>query len=217
MKKLTTILAFMFFFQISNGQDTIRRFEFGSTLVTVNSFNTNYNVAPDRPSTEFINGLFFRYTKKRLGLRIHASYTENSNTFASPVGVADGASGDNNNKDIRIGIGGQFSIIKHKEWFYTLLDLSYRNIFSTGHYYGGFEGANDSYSSTANGIDCFLGLGFKIKTIKNVYLSPEVGYFISNKFVNKTTTDMSWGQSTKYNYNVTDVHPAFKLHLTVKF
>lgn len=217
MKKLTTILALMFFSQISNGQDTIRRFEFGSTLVTVNSFNTNYNIAPDRPSLEFINGVFFRYTKKRLGLRIHASYTENSNTFASPVGVRDGASGDNNNKDIRIGIGGQFSILKHKEWFYSLLDLSYRNEFSTGHYYGGFGGANDRYSSTANGIDCFLGLGFKIKTIKNVYLSPEVGYFISNKFVNKTTTDMSWGQSTKYNYNETDIHPALKLHLTVKF
>ena len=217
MKKLTTVFAFMLFFQISNGQDTIRRFEFGSTLVTVNSFNTNANVALDRPSVEFINGVFFRYTKKRLGLRIHASYTENSNTFSSPVGIADGVSGDNNNKDIRIGIGGQFSIIKHKEWFYTLLDLSYRNVFSTGHYYGGIGGANDRYSSTANGLDCFLGLGFKIKTIKNVYLSPEVGYFISNKFVNNTTTDMSWGQSTKYNYNVTDIHPALKLHLTVKF
>lgn len=217
MGKLITILAFIFIIQISNGQDSIRHFEFGSTLVTVNSFNTKYNTTPDRPSVEFINGVFFRYTKKRLGLRIHASYSENSNTFASPVGVADGASGDNNNKDIRIGIGGQFSIIKHKEWFYTFLDLSYRNVFSTGHYYGGIGGANDRYSNTANGIDCFLGLGFKIKTVKNVYLSPEVGYFISNKFVNKTTTDMSWGQSAKYNYNETDIHPALKLHLTVKF
>jgi hypothetical protein len=217
MKKLTTIFAFMFLFQISNGQDTIRRFEFGSTLATVNSFNTNYNVAPDRPSVEFINGLFFRYTKKRLGLRIHASYTENSNTFADPVGVADGASGDNNNKDIRIGIGGQFSIIKRKEWFYTFLDLSYRNVFSTGHFYSGFGGANDRFSSTANGLDCFLGLGFKIKTIKNVYLSPEVGYYISNKFVSKTTTDMSWGQTSKSNSIDVHLNPILKLHLTVKF
>ena len=217
MKKLTTIFAFMFLFQISNGQDTIRRFEFGSTLVTVNSFNTNYQVAPDRPSVEFINGLFFRYTKKRLGLRIHASYTENSNTFASPVGVADGASDDNNNKDIRIGIGGQFSIIKRKEWFYTFLDLSYRNVFSTGHYYGGFGGANDRFSSSANGLDCFLGLGFKIKTIKNVYLSPEMGYYISNKFVSKTTTDMSWGQTSKSNSIDVHVNPILKVNLTVKF
>ncbi len=217
MRKLITILAFMFLFQISNGQDTIRRFEFGSTLVTINSFNTNYYNAPDRPSVEFINGVFFRYTKKRLGLRLHASYTDNSTTFASPVGFADGASGDINNKDVRIGVGGQFSLLKRKEWFYTFLDLSYRNVFSTGHYYGGLGGANERFSSTANGLDCFLGLGFKIKTIKNVYLSPELGYYISNKFVSKTTTDMSWGQSSKYNYSETNLNPVLKLHFTVKF
>ncbi len=217
MRKLISILAFMFIFQISNGQDSIRHFEFGSTLVTINSFNTNYYVAPERPNVEFINGVFFRYTKKRFGLRLHASYSDNTDTFASPVGMADGASGDSNNKDLRIGVGGQFSIIKRKEWFYTFLDLSYRNVYTTGHYYGGIGGANDRFSSTANGLDCFLGLGFKIKTFRNVYLSPELGYYISNKFVSKTTTDMSWGQSTKYNYNVTDIHPALKLHLTVKF
>lgn len=217
MRKLITILAFMFLVQISNGQDTIRRFEFGSTLVTINSFNTNYYFAPDRPSVEFINGVFFRYTKKRFGLRLHASYTDNSATFASPIGMADGASGDINNKDVRIGVGGQFSIIKRKEWFYTFLDLSYRNVFSTGHYYGGFGGANDRFSSTANGLDCFLGLGFKIKTIKNVYLSPEFGYYISNKFVSKTTTDMWWGQTSKFSYTETNINPVLKLHFTVKF
>ncbi len=217
MKKLISILAFIYIVQISNGQDSIRHFEFGSTLITINSFNTNYYIAPDKPSVEFINGVFFRFTKKRFGLRIHASYTDNSNTYASPVGMADGVSGDINNKDLRIGVGGQFSIIKRKEWFYTFLDLSYRNVFSTGHYYGGFGGANDRFSSTANGVDAYLGLGFKIKTFKNVFLSPEVGYFISNKFVSKTTTHMTFGQSTKYNYNETDIHPALKLHLTVKF
>jgi hypothetical protein len=217
MKKAITILTFVFLFQISNGQDTIRRFEFGSTLVTINSFNTDHYFAPDRPSFEFINGLFFRYTKKRLGLRLHASYTDNSTSYATPAGWSDGSAGDINNKDFRIGVGGQFSLLKRKEWFYTFLDLSYRNVFSTGHYYGGLWGANERFSNTANGFDCFLGLGFKIKTIKNVYLSPELGYFIANKFVSKTTTDMSFGQTSKYNYNETDIHPALKLHLTVKF
>lgn len=217
MKKLITIFALAFLFQISNGQDSIRRFEFGSTLVTINSFNTNYYFAPDRPSIEYINGIFFRYSKKRFGLRLHASYTDNTATFASPVGIADGASGDINNKDVRLGVGGQFSILKRKEWFYTFLDLSYRNVFSTGHYYGGLLGANERFSSTSNGLDCFLGLGFKIKTIKYIYLSPEFGYCISNKFVSKTTTDMSFGQTSKYNYSETNINPALKLHLIVKF
>lgn len=216
MKKLISILTFMFLFQISNGQDTIRRFEFGSTLVTINSFNNNYYFAPDRPSFELINGLFFRYTKKRLGLRLHTSYTDNSTSYATPAGWSDGSSGDINNKDFRIGVGGQFSLLKHKEWFYTFLDLSYRNVFSTGHYYEGIGGDNERFSKTANGFDCFLGLGFKIKTIKHVYLSPELGYFLSSKFVNQTTNNY-WGQTSKFNYSEGNLNPVIKLHLTVKF
>ena len=211
MKKLITILTFILTFHMSKGQDTIRRFEFGSTLITINSFNTNYHSAPDRPSFEFINGLFFRYTKKRLGLRLHASYTDNSTSYAT-----DTSSGDINNKDFRIGVGGQFSLLKRKEWFYTFLDLSYRNVFSTGHYYGGIGGANESFSKTANGFDCFLGLGFKIKTVKYVYLSPELGCLISNKFVNQTTTNY-WGQTSKSNNIDVNLSPILKLHLTVKF
>lgn len=216
MKKLITILAFILTFHISKGQDTIRRFEFGSTFITINSFNTKYYSAPDRPSFEFINGLFFRYTKKRLGLRLHTSYTDNSTSYATPSGVPDSSSGDINNKDFRIGVGGQFSLLKRKEWFYTFLDLSYRNVFSTGHYYGGSGGANESFSKTANGFDCFLGLGFKIKTIKYVYLSPELGYLISNKFVNQTTNNYL-GQTSKSNNIDLNLNPILKLHLTVKF
>jgi hypothetical protein len=207
----------MFIVQISNGQDSIRRFEFGSTLVTINSFNTNYYFAPDRPSVEFINGVFFRFTKKRVGLRLHASYTDNSATFASPIGVADGASGDIDNKGIRIGVGGQYSILKRKEWLYTFLDLSYQNVFSTGHYYGGIAGSSDKFSRTSNGFDSFLGLGFKIKTIKHVYLSPEFGFLCSTKFVNQTSTPLSGGQTSKSNNIDVNLNPILKLHLTVKF
>jgi hypothetical protein len=216
MRKLIPILTFILAFQISKGQDTLRRFEFGSTLMTINSFNTNYNFAPDRPSFEFINGVFFRYTKKRLGLRLHASYTDNSTSYATPPEWSDGSAGDINNKDFRIGVGGQYSILKRKEWLYTFLDLSYRNVFSTGHYYGGLGGANERFSRTGNGFDSFLGLGFKIKTIKHVYLSPEFGYFCSTKFVNQTTTNY-WGQTSKFNYSEIDLRPVIKLHLTVKF
>ena len=210
MKNVITILTFILIFHISKGQDTIKHFEFGSTFITVNSFNTNYHSAPDRPSIEFINGLFFRYTKKRLGLRLHASYTDNSTSYAT-----DTSSGDINNKDFRIGVGGQFSLLKRKEWLYTFLDLSYRNVFSTGHYVG-IGGANESFSKTANGFDGFLGLGFKIKTIRYVYLSPELGCLISGKFVNQTTTDYLEQTSKSNNIDV-NLSPILKLHLTVKF
>lgn len=205
-------MAFMFFFQISNGQDTIRRFEFGPTLMTINSFNTNYYFAADRPSVEFINGLFFRYTKNRLGLRLHTSYTDNSSSYESPAGPT---SGDINNKDFRIGVGGQFSLLKRNDWFYTLIDLSYRNVFSTGHDRG-LSIYPTSFSKTANGFDCFLGLGFKIKTIKYVYLSPELGFLMSNKFVNQTTNNY-FGQTSKSSNIDVNLNSILKLHLTVKF
>lgn len=217
MRKLITILTFMLLFQISNGQDTVRRFEFGSTLITVNSFSDQKYFSQDRAPIEYLNGLFFRYTKKRLGLRMTASYSENSHSYASPPGWSEPDGGDATNKDFRIGIGGQFSILKKKEWLYTFLDISYRNVFSTGHYYGGLWGANQSFASTSNGFDCFLGLGFKIKTIKNIYLSPEIGYYSSSKFVNKTTTELYYGPVSKYNYSETNLNPVLKLHLSVKF
>ncbi len=219
MKKLIAILTFIFLFQISNGQDTIRHLEFGSTLVTVNSLNSDYYFGPDRSSIEFINGLFFRYTKKRLGLRIHASYTENSTSYKTPIVLYDGSIGDINNKDTKIGVGGQFSILKRKDWFYTFLDLSYRNMCSTGHYYyGGNTVSSEKFSRTSNGFDYFLGLGFKIKTIKYVYLSPELGYYGSINFVNQTTTPLYGGQSSKFSYSETIISPVvIKLHLTVKF
>ncbi len=217
MKTLVIISTFMLLFLISKGQDTIRRFELGSTLITVNSFYTETYFEADRPALEFINGLFFRYSKKRFGFRGHASYSENSSFHASPPGTPDGSRGDVNNKDIRIGIGGQFTLLKRKEWFYTFADISYRNLFSTGHYYGGIGGANDSFSRTGNGFDTFFGLGFKIKTFKNVFLSSELGNLIANKAVNSSSTSLTTGKTTKAHYTEINAHLIMKLHLTVKF
>jgi hypothetical protein len=217
MRIKITLITTLFLFQISNGQDTLRRFEFGSTLVTINSFTSDYYFAPDRPSLEFINGLFFRYSKKRHSLRIHASYSDNTNTYATPPNWTDGSSGDINNKDIRVGVGGQFSILKRKEWFYTFIDLTYRNVFSTGHYSGGLSGSSYKFTRTSNGFDSFFGLGFKIKTMKYFYLSPELGLNSSTKFVTQTTTPIRWGQSSKGTYTDIYVNPVIKLHLTVNF
>jgi len=211
------ILFLMFLFKISNGQDTIRHYEFGSTLVTFNPIISPDYFAPDRPDIELINGLFFRYSKKRLGLRALLSYSENYKSYNSPSGWSDGFSGDLNNKDFRIGLGGQFSIPKHKDWLYTFIDLSYRNLFSTGHRYGGISGSNDKFTKTANGLDSFFGLGFKIKTFRNIYLSPESGYNICYKLVTSKSTSMTFGQTQKSNYTETIGNPYLKLHLSAKF
>ncbi len=217
MKKTIITSAFICLVQLSYAQDSLRRFEFGSTLVTINTLSTKYYNNPDRPNSEFINGLFFRYTKKRLALRLSASYYENASSYADPITVVDGGSGNINNKGVRIGVGAQFSLLRHKEWFYTFADVSYCNVFSTGNQYGGFSGKNDSFSRTANGFDTFFGLGYKLKILKNMYLSTETGYLISAKMANQTNTNLISKQSSQSNYNDVNGEPAFKLHLTVKF
>lgn len=210
-------MAFLQQTTVYNAQDTLRKFEFGSTIITVNSLNTKYYYPYDKPSFQFVNGLFFRYIKKRIGIRANVSYSENAASYASPIYIADGGSGDIENKDFIIGLGGQFSILKRKDWFYTFVDVSYRNIFSTGHYNGGIAGANDKFSKTSNGYDTFFGLGFKIKTIKNMYLSPELGFNSNMKFVNQTTISMNSGKTSHFNSNDFNFNPQLKMHLTVKF
>jgi hypothetical protein len=91
-------------------------------------------------------------------------------------------------------------------------------VFSTGHYYGGILGSvANEFSRTSNGFDSFLGLGFKIKTIKYVFLSPELGFLCSTKSVNQTSTPLSGAQSSKFSYYDINLNPVIKLHLTVKF
>lgn len=216
MRKLIGILTCIFLFQVSKGQDTLREFEFGSTILTIISFDPGFSGY--RPSPEFINGVFFRYTKKRFGLRIHASYSNNTTSSTSyyagrPIG------NQVNTKGILIGAGGQFTILKHKQWLYAFLDISYSNSSSAGYQYGPIS---QKSTGTSNGFDCFSGFGFKIKAFKNIYLSPEIGLYSSSQFINKTTTPtdvifISGPVNYHSSYSETNLNPGFKLHLTVKF
>jgi hypothetical protein len=218
MKRTTSVLVILFACLLCKSQDSLRRFEFGSTLVTINSFSSEFYAAPDRPAAEYLNGLFFRYNINRIAFRAHASYSENAASYASSAGWSDGTSGDVINKDLRIGVGVQYSLLKRKEWLYTFFDLSYRNLYSTGHQYGGIWGANERYTSTANGFDIFAGFGLKIRTLKNVFLSPEMGYYSSAKIVNKSSTQLVSGKTSQGNYNEVNINaPVLKLHLTVRF
>jgi hypothetical protein len=218
MRKLTFILTFIGLVKTSNGQDGTSRIEFGSTIATVNMYGLGYMP----PTYEFVNGLFFRCTKKRLGLRALVSYSDKTTSYTFPTIEPPYFWGRTiNNKDWKVGIGGQFSILKQRDWLYTFLDMSYRNVFSTGYEFGF---SNETFSSTSNGFDCFAGIGVKLKMTKYFYLSPEIGYYSSTQLVNRTTNladtyNLSTGQllTHKDSYSFTDVNPVFKLHLCVKF
>jgi hypothetical protein len=187
----------------------------------MNAFNEKYNNT-ERPALEFINGLFFRYTKNRLGIRMLASYADYTNTTTyNIIGYPMlHAGGYDNKRDIRVGLGIQYSLLKRRNWLYSMFDVYYRNVHSFGVNYGAFA---KEYSSVSNGFDCFLGLGLKLKTWKNIYVSPELGYYSSTEFVNRHTTlkDVFHlnGEPVQYNdsYSETNINPIFKLHVTAKF
>ncbi|MBL7921435.1 MAG: hypothetical protein JNJ40_14045 [Bacteroidia bacterium] len=199
MKKFTIILASLLLSKIATAQDSLRHYEFGSTLFTLNSISPNGNFAANKASTEFINGLFFRTTYKRVGFRAQVSYSDHSRYYLS-------------NKDFRIGVGAQYNLLKKKDWLYTYADVLYRNVQTKGDYVA-FNVA--SYNRSSNGLDGFLGLGFKLKATKNFYISPEMGFNVSYDRINfnsTTPTNVYKGALNHFNFN-----PVLKLQLTLKF
>lgn len=200
-----------------SAQDSLKkRFELGVTLATFNSFNHSIYHSENRLPFEFCNGLFFRYSMNRFALRAQASYYQNKYAFNS-AGITDGTDESGINHAFRIGIGGQYSLLKKKEWLYAFVDLNYRNINSTGTVVGGVWGGTKNYTAKSNGIDTYFGLGFKLKVFKSVYLSPELFNNFYIGATNKAGTDANSGVITKsMMYNVS-VNPGVRVHLTVKF
>lgn len=201
MKKITFILASLLLSKIATAQDSLKHYEFGSTLFTLNSLGSTGNFGANKASTEFINGLFFRYSYKRFGFRSQVSYSENSRFYIS-------------NKDFRIGVGAQYNLLKKKDWLYTYADVLYRNVQTKGDYTG-FNIA--SYSRSSNGLDGFLGIGFKLKVAKSFYLSPELGYNVSYDRINFTSLPASSSAIYKGALNHFNFNPVLKLQLTLKF
>ncbi len=219
MKKFTFILASLFLSQIVSAQDSLKHYEFGATIATVNSFNkgTDY-YGTNKPNYELMNGLFFRYTYKRFGFRSEISFSENSKFYNFPIYQSNRVGSYANNKDFRIGIGGQYTLLKKKDWLYTYGDIFYRDVRTKGNIFYNSLGSDDiKYSGSTKGIEGCMGLGLKLKISKNFYLSPEAGYISGYNFAKSSYTPISTGETTNSKANFFNVNPVLKLRLTVKF
>jgi hypothetical protein len=197
-------------------QDSLMRFEYGSQVISLNSFQKNYNYMPDRPGKEFFNALFFRITKHQNAFRCWAGYSEYTIMYQSPDGVSDAWSGNKTSKDFRIAIGVQRRCLKSSELLYTIIDMGYRNVFEQGHHYGGIFGLNEKFTISSNGIEGFMGFGLKVKILKRITLSPEMGFFNSLSYKNKTTYPV-FGPSAHFNYTEYNAQPLFKVQCCVVF
>jgi len=99
---------------------------------------------------------------------------------------------------------------------YTIIDMGYRNVFAQGHQYGGIFGLNDKFTISLNGIDCFIGFGLKVKLIKRIIVSPEMGFFNALNFINKTAYPV-FGQAAKYKFTEFNLQPLLKVQFCVAF
>lgn len=208
MNFFVNVLALIFLFQNVKGQDTIRHLEFGSTLVNLNP-NRSHPI-------EFVNGLFFRYTQKRLALRVQSSYARYSVHFSGPtVNCQNCARGGSNNNLFRLALGGQFFLIKNKEFIYGFCDLGFRRRVSTGGIYDNISDYHFIFSE--NGLDAFMGLGFKIKFLKNIYITPELACNFMFYKENRTRTNIISKQVIESDFYHWTLNPNGKLHLTMMF
>src|SRR5687767_7345772 len=70
VKKILSLLLVFTFCGVLRSQDSIRRYEFGSTLLTFNNGNIykgRYVFPHEKNPLEILNGLFFRYSFTRFG------------------------------------------------------------------------------------------------------------------------------------------------------
>jgi hypothetical protein len=96
------------------------------------------------------------------------------------------------------------------------MDFAYRNVYSSQHYYGDIFSLGNNQVSNSNAIDCSVGIGLKKKVFKNIYLSPEFGFYSSSASVHHTIT-YTPGYSDQFKWIETNITTVCKLHCTVKF
>ncbi len=197
------ILVIASFKNIQAQSENKKSVEIGFTSLTVNEFSKyNYSI-PGLSPVNFFDGIFLRYTKNRIGFRFNANYENVREEYL----LEDYLPFSDNKSEInyQIGVGGQYNIFKSKNWIYTFADISYRFSESKSEIYGDIVYSNDLYTFTTNGVNTFFGLGFTIKPIKHIVISPEIGYNAFNQctkvtwesFVNdsngyRKSTDMSF-------------------------
>src|SRR5436190_20393127 len=118
MRSFQFMLAFLLVATLASSQDSLRRYEFGSTLISGTSFSDRYSWMPDRPPYHILNGVFFRYSKGRVAFRLLSGYTEMRTDFTAPPELNDAMSGTVNNKEFAFGAGAQWTLMRTKKWLY---------------------------------------------------------------------------------------------------
>jgi hypothetical protein len=220
MQALKILLLLLLFSCAATGQDNLRHFELGTTILTVNG-ESDLGEARQKPVFEFINGLFFRYTKQRLGFRALTSYTQYHQVpygFSSFPTLIDKAGDHQHYKDLKLGIGGQFALVP-KNRLYSFVDVIYNNIYSAGRPFTECPTPDAiAYTSiTINGIDTHFGFRFSFPLFKHFKISPEGCYGFFKGQRNSYRKSMWGGESWFSTDKISNGQIFLKVHLTYEF
>ena len=215
MRYYLTSLICVFLFQFYQGQDTLRKYEFGTTVMTLNLYNQNFRLFEDRPRQEILNGIFFRYSRNRAGIRATLSYVTNFSSFGQSGQPYSSGAGTLMTKDFRAGCGGQFTFLKKVFNLYVLSDFAYRLVISEGNISGGVSGINDNYTATTHGVDTHFGLGFRIKLFRIIYISPEFSYNVAYGRVIRRSESVTSKNVYKSSYTDGNANPVIRLHFSI--
>lgn len=225
--KLYIAFIFCFVLTVGSAQDKLpetpqpvkKQAELGATLFIVNAMNEYDNFGI--PRVEYINGLFYRHSFKRFGIRALLGYSRNNSylttlfPFNDPYADVLGIYVKMDKHDIKYNIGFQYYLTRKKQWLYSFLDIGYRSIKASGvSLFNNGSVENYDIKSKISGIDGNIGLGFKLTLFKSICLSPEIGVYVYNAYTKNTYSKTNTNFTTKENTFLLEAMA--KLHLTVK-
>jgi hypothetical protein len=184
MKYLTITLILFLILPMAYSQDNrLATSEVGLKVVSGRILTRAYHSIINRPSFQFIDGLFYRISKKHMALRLaldlpwnqrNSLYESTIFTTSRPYILK--------SRDINIAIGGQYDLLKEKKWLYVFTEVYYRNINTSGELVDNHleqivnPSLNNKFSVSNKRIGLNSGIGFKMKVLDHLFISPELFY-----------------------------------------
>lgn len=215
IQKIIFSVFFLCFFHLTKAQEKqpvfMKPAELGASLFTLNSIDKFDAVGT--PQMEYINGLFFRYSLKRVAFRVQISFAKNDypNYFETTT------TENFYRQDFKTSIGLQYNLLKKRSILYTFFDGGYRAIKEHNISFSDVGFSTHLTTVKQSGFSSYLGLGSKFTFFRTICLSPEVAvnFYIPtvlSSYENPYTqiNNLSEGVELK-------TLAFFKLHLTVKF
>jgi hypothetical protein len=197
-------------------QDSTRTMELGTTLLNIGSKTGNYAFPEKGATFQFLNGVLLKYNFNRFAVRGMVMYHTDHTTFSPPPNTADYMYTELISKDLKFGLGEQYTFSERKDRSYVFFDACYRKLNTQGSSSGGITGETYWFKYDKKGVEASAGLGMKLKILKGLFLTPELGIncFSGKQALYRSSVN---GKYAPEFTNFFETTPFGKLHLVAQF